>query len=183
LPVWQHANFTIARIGPKTLAVGGADGVDELVRVRLGMAADLEVKGQFYDRFQTLDRDTTLRLVSRDPVGLSRAFHPIFTHELLERAEQIGLGLSLQTPVKARLLLKCSSTDAANEIAKGIQEDAARWLHLDQSDLPLFTATPEVNRDRENLDVRFNIPENSARLLLQRIAKSDAAPAVTAETQ
>jgi hypothetical protein len=183
LPVWQHANFTIARIGPKTLAVGGSDGVDELVRVRLGMAADLEVKGQFYDRFQTLDRDTTLRLVSRDPAGLSRAFHPIFTHELLERTEQIGLGLSLQTPVKARLLLKCSSTDAANEIAKGIQEDAARWLHVDQTDLPLFAAAPEVNRDRENLDVRFNIPENSARLLLQRIAKSDAAPAATVETQ
>jgi hypothetical protein len=183
LPVWQHANFTVARIGPKTLAVGGADGVDQLVQVRLGMAPDLEVSGQFFDRFQALDRDTTLRLISRDPAGLIRVFHPIFTSELLQRAEQIGLGLSLQTPVKARLLLKCTSADAASEIAKGIQEDAGRWLHLEQSDLPLFAAPPEVNRDRENLDLRFNIPENSARLLLQRIAKTDAPPAGTAENQ
>lgn len=183
LPVWQHANFTVARIGPKTLAVGGPDGVDQLVQVRLGMAPDLDVTGQFYDRFQALDRDTTLRLVSRDPASLSRAFHPIFTRELLEHADQIGLGLSLQSPIKARLMIKCSSADAANDTAKGIKEDAGRWLHLEQSDLPLFASPPEVNRDRENLDVRFNVPENSARLLLQRIAKTDAAPAVTAESQ
>ncbi len=180
LSVWQHDNFTIARIGPKTLAVGGADGVDQLVRVRLGMAADLEIKGQFFDRFQALDRDTTLRLISRDPEGLARAFQPIFSRELLQRAEVIGLGLSLQTPAKARLMMKCVSGDAAAEVAKGIQEDAARWLHLEQSDLPFFAAPPEVNRDGENLDIRFNVPENSARVLLQRIAKTDAAPAATA---
>jgi hypothetical protein len=183
LPVWQHANFNIARIGPKTLAVGSADTVDQLVQVRLGMAPDLDVNGQFFDRFQALDRDTTLRLISRDPSGLARAFHPIFTQELLARVEQIGLSLSLQTPIRARLLMKCSSADAADEIAKGIRADAGRWLHLEQSDLPLFAAAPEVNRDRENLDVRFNVPENSARLLLQRIAKTDPAPAVTAENR
>ena len=183
LPVWQHANFTIARIGPKTLAVGGPDGVDQLVQVRLGMVPDLDVNGQFFNRFQALDRDTTLRLISRDPASLARTFHPIFTSELLEHADQIALGVSLQSPLKARLLVKCSSADVANDIANGIKEDPARWLHLEQSDLPLFAAPPEVNRDRENLDVRFNVPENSARLLLQRIAKTDVAPAVTAENQ
>src|SRR5205814_410824 len=35
LPVWQRSDFSIARVGPKTLAVGLPDGVDELVRVRL----------------------------------------------------------------------------------------------------------------------------------------------------
>ncbi len=180
LSVWQHENFAVARIGPKTLAVGGAEGVDELVRVRLGMAADLQVSGQFFDRFQTLDRDTTLRLISRDPPGLARTFQPIFPRELLQRAEIIGLGLSLQTPIKARLLIKCASADTAAEVGKGIQEDAAHWLHLEQSDLPLFAAPPQVDRDRENLDVRFNIPENSIRVLLQRLAKTDPSPPATA---
>src|SRR5207248_10818241 len=64
LPVWQRANFSVARIGPKTLAVGMPDGVDELVRVRLGLEPDLQITGQFFDRFQALDRETTLRLIS-----------------------------------------------------------------------------------------------------------------------
>jgi hypothetical protein len=179
LPVWQRANFTIARIGPKTLAVGLPDGVDQLVRVRLGMAPDLQIGSQFFDRFQELDRDTALRLISRDPAGLARPFRPIFTRDLLDRAEIIGLGLSLQNPIKARLLLKCTSATAADEIAKGIHDDAARWLHLEQSDLPLFASPPEVEHHGTDLDVRFNVPENSVRLLLQRIAKTDNAPAVT----
>ncbi len=180
LPVWQHADFTLARIGPKTLAVGGADGVDELVRVRLGMAADLDVNGNFFERFQALDRDATLRLISRDPAGLARAFQPIFPRELLQRAELIGLGISLQAPPKARLLINCSSADAASEIVTGLKQDPAHWLHLEQSDLPLFAAPPEINRDGVNLDLRFNIPENSVRLLLQRIAKTDGMQASTA---
>src|SRR5205823_14125223 len=78
LPVWQQSDFSIARVGPKTLAVGMPDGVDELVRVRLGLEADLQITGEFFDRFQALDPETTLRLISRDPPGLARAFPPIF---------------------------------------------------------------------------------------------------------
>lgn len=180
LPVWQRADFAVARIGPKTLAVGLADGVDELVRVRLGMDPDLQITGQFFDRFQALDRETTLRLISRDPSGLTRICHPIFPHELLEHAQVLGLGVSLQTPAKARLLLKFPSEDVATEIAKGIHDDPQHWLHLEQSDLPLFAAPPEVIRQRADLEVRFSMPENSVRLLLQRIAKTDAPPGTTA---
>src|SRR5207302_7566532 len=180
LPVWQQSDFSIARVGPKTLAVGMPDGVDELVRVRLGLEPDLQITGQFFDRFQALDRETSLRLISRDPPGLAKAFHPIFPHELLERTQLLGLGLSLQSPIKARLLLKFSSEAAASEVAKSIHDDPGRWLHLEQSDLSLFTQAPDVGQQRSNLEVRFNMPENSARLLLQRIAKTDASPAVSA---
>ncbi|HEY2102265.1 MAG TPA: hypothetical protein VGH08_03330 [Chthoniobacterales bacterium] len=180
LPVWQRANFSVARIGPKTLAVGTPDEVDELVRVRLGMAPDLQITGQFFDRFQALDRETTLRLISRDPTGLSRAFHPIFPRELLERAQLLGLGLSLQSPIRARLLLKFSSEETASEIANNIRHDPQQWLHLDQSDLPLFTQPPEISRQHSNLELRFNMPENSARLFLQRIAKTDMPTTATA---
>ena len=180
LPVWQRSDFSIARVGPKTLAVGMPDGVDELVRVRLGLEADLQITGEFFDRFQALDRETTLRLISRDPPGLARAFHPIFPRELLESAQLLGLGVSLQTPVKARLLLRLPSENAASDLAKSIHDDPHRWLRIEQSDLPLFAAPPEINRQHADLEIRFNIPENSARLLLQRIAKTDAPPAATA---
>ena len=180
LPVWQRSDFSIARVGPKTLAVGMPDGVDELVRVRLGLEADLQITGEFFDRYQALDQETTLRLISRDPPGLARAFHPIFQRELLERAQLLGLGVSLHTPVKARLLLRLPSENAATDLAKSIHDDPQRWLRIEQSDLPLFAAPPEINRQRADLEIRFNIPENSARLLLQRIAKTDAPPAATA---
>ena len=179
LPVWQRSDFSIARVGPKTLAVGLPDGVDELVRVRLGLDADLDITGEFFDRFQALDSETTLRLISRDPPGLVRVFHPIFPRELLDRAQMLGLGVSLQTPAKARLLLRLSSEDAASELAKSIHENPAPWLHLEQSDLPLFTAPPEITRQHADLEIRFNVPENTARLLLQRIAKTDAPPTVS----
>jgi hypothetical protein len=180
LPVWQRANFSVARIGPKTLAVGSPDGVDELVRVRLGMEPDLQITGQFFDRFQALDRETTLRLISRDPTGLPRAFHPIFTPELLERAQLLGLGLSLQSPIRARLLLKFASDEAASEMANNVRTDPQHWLHLEQSDLPLFTQPPEINQQHSNLELHFNMPENTARLFLQRIAKTDIPAAATA---
>ena len=180
LPVWQRSDFSVARVGPKTLAVGMPDGVDELVRVRLGLDADLQITGEFFDRYQALDPETTLRLISRDPPGLARAFHPIFSRELLERAQLLGLGVSLQTPAKARLLLRLPSENAASDLAKSIHDDPQRWLRIEQSDLPLFAAPPEINRQHADLEIRFNIPENSARLLLQRIAKTDAPPAATA---
>jgi len=180
LPVWQRSDFSIARIGPKTLAVGLPDGVDELVRVRLGLDADLQITGEFFDRFQALDRETTLRLISRDPTGLVRVFHPIFPHELVDRAQLLGLGVSLQTPAKARLLLRLSSENTASDLAKNIHENPAQWLRLDQSDLPLFTAPPEITRQGSDIEIRFNVPENTARLLLQRIAKTDAPPPATA---
>jgi hypothetical protein len=180
LPVWQRSDFSVARVGPKTLAVGMPDGVDELVRVRLGLDADLQITGEFFDRYQALDPETTLRLISRDPPGLARAFHPIFSRELLDRAQLLGLGVSLQTPVKAHLLLRLPSENAASDLAKSIHDDPQRWLRIEQSDLPLFAAPPEINRQHADLEIRFNIPENSARLLLQRIAKTDAPPAATA---
>src|SRR4030095_416607 len=82
LPVWDRApNFAVARVGPATLAVGKPDEVDDLVMVRLGMKPDLKITGQLFDRFQALDRESALRLISRNPVDLSRVFHPIFVPE------------------------------------------------------------------------------------------------------
>jgi hypothetical protein len=183
LPVWERPpDFAVARIGPATLAVGAPTAVDELVLVRLGMKSDLKITGQLFDRFQALDRESALRLISRDPPDLSRVFNPIFTPELLEASQLLGLAVNLQSPVKARVLIKVNSSKPAAEIARNLHDHPDQWLHLPNSQLLLYSRPPEVQRSTSsNLELRFEVPENSARLLLERLAKTEPAPAVTSK--
>ncbi len=182
LPVWERAPaLAVARVGPATLAVGAPNEVDELVLVRLGMKADLKITGQLFDRFQALDRESALRLISRDPSDLSRIFHPIFARELLEVPQLLGLAVTLQNPVKAKLLLKMSSSKSATEFARNLHDAPQQWLRLADSELLLYSQPPEIQRQgNSNLELRFAVPENSARLLLERLAKTDTAEVVTA---
>ena len=182
LPVWERApGFAVARVGAATLAVGAPNEVDELVLVRLGMKPDLKITGQLFDRFQALDRESALRLISRNPTDLSRVFHPIFTRELLDTSQLLGLALTLQNPVKAKLLLKLNSPERATELARNLHDAPQRWLRLPESELLLCSQPPDVQRRDTNLELRFTVPENSARLLLGRIAKTDTAAVLTAQ--
>src|SRR5216110_2681309 len=182
LPVWERPpNFAVSRVGPATLAVGAPTAVDELVLVRLGMKPDLKITGQLFDRFQALDRESAVRLISRDPPDLSRVFNPIFTPELLDAAQLLGLAINLQNPVKARVLIKVNSSKNAAEVARNLHDNPQQWLRLPDSELLLYARPPEILRQSSsNLELRFEVPENSARLLLERLAKTDAAPVVTA---
>jgi len=164
----------VARVGPNTIAVGSTPEVEKLVRVRLGIDADLKITGQLFDRFQALDQESAVRLISRDPPGLARLFHPIFTRELLDSTQLLGLAITLQNPVKARLLLKLRSPESASQMARDLHNEPQRWLHLQDSDLLLYAEAPAIDRQGANLELRFNVPENSARLLLQRIARTDS---------
>src|SRR5438034_1711256 len=68
LPVWERRpDFAVAAAGKSDFAVGAPDEVDELVLVRLGIKPDLKITGQLFDRFQALDRDSALRIISRNP--------------------------------------------------------------------------------------------------------------------
>src|SRR6266480_1150013 len=192
LPVWEREaasanatpdkpDFAVARVGPATLAVGAPAEVDELVLVRLGMKPDLKITGQLFDRFQALDRDSALRLISRDPPDLARVFHPIFTRELLEASQLLGLAVNLQNPVKARVLIKVNSSKSAADLARNLHDKPQQWLRLPDSQLLLYAQTPEVQtHDSSNLELRFTMPESTARLLLERLAKTDTPQAVAA---
>ena len=182
LPVWERQpDFAVARVGPATLAVGAPNEVDELVRVRLGMKPDLKITGQLFDRFQALDRDSALRIISRNPPDLSRVFHPIFTSELLNASQLLGLAVNLQNPVKARVLIKVNSTTNAADLARNLHDNPQQWLRLPDSQLLLYSGPPEVQRQgTSNMELRFAVPEDSARLLLERLAKTDAPEAVAA---
>ncbi len=181
LDVWQRDQMSVARIGPATLAVGNAQEVDELAQVRLGIQSDLKITGQLFDRFQALDKDSAIRLISREPSELPRAFSPIFADELLNSGQVLGLALTLQNPVRARLLLQSRSPEAAARMAKALRDEPQRWLRLQGSDQVLATGAPEVIQQGHNLEVRFNISESAARLLLQRIARVDSGPVTTAQ--
>ncbi len=178
LPVWENQkNFAIARVGPATVAAGAPGEVDELVLVRLGMKPDLKITGQLFDRFQALDRESALRLISRDPSDLSRVFHPIFAPELLEAAQLLGLAVSLQNPVKARVLIKVHASKNADDLARNLRDHPEQWLRLPETQLALCLQRPEIQREgASNLELRFVVPEDSARLLLARLAKTDGQP-------
>jgi len=167
-------DFALARVGPATLAVGSPEEVDELVLVRLGMKPDLKITGQLFDRFQALDHESALRLISRDPPDLSRVFHPIFSPELLDSSQLIGLAVNLQNPVKARILIKVNTSKKAADVARDLRSNPEQWLRLPDSRLLLYSQLPEIQTQGDsNLELRFTVPEDSARLLLERLAGID----------
>ena len=167
-------DFAVARVGPATLAVGSPKEVGELVLVRLGMKPDLKITGQLFDRFQALDHESALRLISRDPPDLSRIFHPIFSRELLDVSQLIGLAVDLQNPVKARILIKVNPPKNAIDVAGELRSHAEQWLRLPDSPLLLYSQPPEIQtQGSSNLELRFTMPEESARLLFERLAGTD----------
>jgi len=171
LVIWQRPDVTVARVGPKTLAVGSLGEVDTLVQVRLGTQPDLKIDDPLLERFQALNPDSALRLVSRTPSDLATFFGPILPPVFLEEAELLGLGLTLGTPARAHLIITAGDAAKAKGWAASLQNEPARWLAMPDSDFVLATDAPKVEQKNKNLDLRFDIPEGAARLLLERLAK------------
>ena len=181
LPMWLRPEFALARVGPRTLAISGEKEVSSLARVRLGIDPDLKLTGPLFSCLQSLKESNALRLVSREPGKLGRMFSPIFNPELLDQCELLGLSLALQNPVKARLILQAKSSQAAGDLAARIRNEPQRLLKLADSDLLFYAQPPEVEVQGTNVQLRFDVPENSARLVLQRLAKTAPVPIVAAD--
>ena len=178
LPMWSRPEYSLARVGPRTLAIGGDKEVAELARVRLGISPDLKITGPLFDRFQSLREWNAIRLVSREPALLPKMFPSVFDKELLEATSLLGLSLNLQNPVKARLILTAKTNQAAEELANRIRNEPQRLLKMQDSELLLHAQPPAVEVNGANVELRFDIPENSARLILHRLAKTSPAPAI-----
>jgi hypothetical protein len=181
LPMWLRPEYALARVGPRTLAIGGEKEVASLARVRLGIDPDLKITGPLFDRFQSLKEGNALRLVSRDPSKLGRLFSPVFSSELLDNCDLFGLSVTLQNPVKARLSLKAKSPQGAGELAARIRNEPQRLLKMADSELLLFAQPPEVDVQGSDVQLRFDVPENAARLMLQRLAKAEPTPTIAAD--
>jgi hypothetical protein len=177
LVVWERPDVTVARVGPRTLAVGSLGEVDRLVRVRLGTQPDLKIDDPLLETFQGLDAGNAFRLVSRNPPrDLPAFFGPILPTEFLEQCTLLGLEMNLATPAKAHLVVGAGDEARAKSLAAGLQNEPARWLNIPGSDFQLSTEPPKVEQKDTQLDLRFDIPEGAARLLLQRLAKVQPAP-------
>ena len=181
LPMWVRPEFALARVGPKTLAIAGEPEVATLARVRLGIDPDLKITGPIFDALQTLKDNSAVRLVSREPANLGRLFSPMFNPELLENCDLVALALSLQNPVKAKSILKAKTPQAAADLAAKIRNDPQRLLKLSDSELLLFAQPPEVEVQGTNVQLRFDVPENASRAVLQRLAKVTPAPTVAGD--
>jgi hypothetical protein len=181
LPMWLRPELALARVGPRTLAIGTEKEVASLARVRLGIDPDLKITGPLFDRLQALKEGNTLRLVSREPGKLGRIFLPIFRNELLENCDLFGLSLTLQNPVKARFILQAKSAQAAGDLATRIRNEPQSLLKLADSELLMFAQPPEVDVQGADVQLRFDVPENTARLMLQRLAKAEAVPTIAVE--
>ncbi len=176
LAVWQRPDVTVARVGPKTLAVGSLGEVDHLVQVRLGTEPDLKVEDPLSKEFGALESESTIRLASRKPADLPRLFGPIFPQELLVAAQLLGFAVVVDNPSKAHLFVRAADPAAAKELAAGFKNEPARWLTLPGSDFILATQVPKIDQSEADLDLHFEIPEGAARLLLQRLAQVQPAP-------
>jgi hypothetical protein len=66
----------------------------------------------------------------------------------------------------------------ASEFARDLHNEPQKWLRLQDSNLMLYAQPPDVSRQATDLEVHFTVPDETARLLLQRIAKTDTAGAV-----
>lgn len=177
LVVWERPDVAVARVGPKTLAVGSTSEVDRLVEVRLGTEPDLKVEDPLLKELQSLDPDRTFRLVSRSPDDLGRFFGPIFPPELLSSSRLVGLAVTLGKPNKAHLFVRAKDSKTAQHLVADIAKDASRWLSLPGSDFILAAAAPKAERNDADVDLNFDIPDGAAHLLLQRLARIQPAPA------
>lgn len=176
LVIWSRPDITIARVGPKTLAVGSLGEVDKMVQVRLGAEPDLKIDSPLLDRFQALNPESALRLVSQAPPDLARLFGPIFPPEFLQALQLLALEITLNTPAKAHLFVRATGAAKALELAASLQNEPARWLTLPGSDFVLCAQPPKIEQKDETLDIHFDIPEGAAWLLLQRLAKVQPPP-------
>ena len=121
------------------------------------------------------------KVPTRDPPDLARVFHPIFARELLAVSQLLGLAVNPQNPVKARVLIKMNSSTNATDPARNLHDKPQQWLSLQDSQPLLYSQPPEAqSHDSSNLELRFPMPEGTARLLLERLAKTDTPQAVAA---
>src|SRR5262249_14366920 len=99
---------------------------------------------------------------------------PVFSRELLEVSQLLGLAVNLQDPVRARALIKVSAPKSANDLARNLHDKPQQWLQLPDSQLLLYNQATEVLRPGDvNRELRFTLPADSTRILLQRLAKTD----------
>jgi hypothetical protein len=176
LTMYTKAEVAVAQIGPETLALGSADAVKELIRVRLGLKDDLKSDAQFFSQFQRLDDDSAFRLVTDQPAELTYLTDPFLNARLLGECQALGLTIDLHQPASAVFLLNGRNPAAVDRIARLLQSQPDQVLQLQSAAPNLFIAPPTVRVHDNQVEWRFKMTQPAARALLQRVSRLGVAP-------
>ena len=174
---WQDKERgpSLARIGPKTLALGSYEAVEQLIHVRLGVRPDMRVDAEFLNEFARLDQDSALRVLTARPERLRTLTDPILSAALLdrERCDLIGLAVDLEPgrPVSARFLLRGTSAAQALSIANFLRASPDQALQLQAVGPNLFVEPPAVDQHGQGVEWRFRMTTPAAKEFLQRVSR------------
>lgn len=163
----------LAPVGPRTLAVGTLDEVEDLVKVRLGTKPDLKLDEHFFGKFRRLQEKSTFSLISRDPMKLREVTGPLLPTRLLESARLVGLALTVDEKVTARLLIRTEDSQTASEVFRLLRESPSELLRLGDDTVNLFESTPSVSRSGHEIDARFTLPDAAAISFFERLVRLD----------
>lgn len=165
----------LARIGPKTLALGGREAVAQLIHVRLGVRPDMRVDAEFLNEFARLDEDSALRVLTARPERLRGLTDPILSTALLdrERCDLLGLAVDLVPgkPVSARFLLRGTTAAQAVSIANFLRTSPDQALQLQSVGPNLFVETPVVDQRGQGVEWRFRMTSPAAKEFLERVSR------------
>jgi hypothetical protein len=176
LTMYTKGEVAVAQIGPETLALGSADAVKELIRVRLGLKDDLKSDAQFFSQFQRLDDDSAFRLVTDQPAELTYLTDPLLNAQLLDECQALGLTIDLHQPASAVFLLNGRNAAAVDRIARLLQTQPDQVLQLQSAAPNLFIAPPTIRIHDNQVEWRFKMTQPAARALLQRVSRLGVGP-------
>ena len=175
LPIWLRPDFALARVGPRTLAIGAPAKSRSSCACVSGLAGPEDhrpalrsLPGARSGDGVAFDLERSAELVAFLPARSSRASCSI-------PRKFSGSAWRCKIRCRARLILKMKTAKAASDLAAKCARAATLAAPAGFRAAALRAAAG--GRDAgTDVEMRFDVPENSARLLLQRVAKSNAAP-------
>jgi hypothetical protein len=169
----EPTDASFAQISPHTLALGEATAVAELIRVRLGLDADLKVDTDFLNEFARLDQDSALRLVTLQPMRLRTLTEPLLSDELAAKCQMLGIAVDLEPgkPAEALFLIRARNAADATAIAGLLRATPEQVLQLQSAGPNLFIEPPSVAQRDRGVEWRFKMTSPATREFLERMSK------------
>jgi predicted nucleic acid-binding Zn-ribbon protein len=173
LPIYEKPDVALAQVGPSTLAVGSSASVERLIRVRLGLDLEEELKGnpQLFAAWQRLNDDGAFRLITQRPTSLLHLTNLLLDPQLLADCAAFGMTLDLREPVSTVFFMDATDLPAAERIIKKLQDSPEQVLQLRSSGSELFVGKPSVHIHDQQVEWRFKMTKTAAREFLQRVSR------------
>ncbi|MBV9656986.1 MAG: hypothetical protein JO295_02640 [Verrucomicrobia bacterium] len=162
-----------AQLGPRTVALGAASAVAELIHVRLGLSDDLRLDTEFLNEFSRLDQSSALRLMTLHPERLRTLREPLLSDELAGKCQLLGIAVDLEPgkPAAALFLMRAADAAEAARIAGLLRASPEQVLQLQSAGPNLFIEPPTVAQRDRGVEWHFKMTSPAAREFLERMSK------------